>query len=515
MPCYNTVPISIIPPTGQGQGPLVWQNGSQINRLNIPLNPSWLVFDGSKTRWGDGSAQAPIYLPSLQQVQQSTINYSVGLNTSGQLAAYANTTVNPNNALVTATGSITPRTLANRFADVVNVKDFGAVGDGVTDDTAAIQAAINYCFSNGGGSVFFPKGNYKTLSTLIFKNNIIYYGEGQSSTLITYSGTSDAVQVNNPSNSSTYANISVRDIAIICTIRTNKKSSFADNGSALLTFHNVAMYGNDHGLILDQSELVDVTECYFSVVNSGTSCVWLVNGADRTAGNSSGFTNRISFRSCYFDKTINGLYTNGLFGVIDDGGISHVYSACNFEGPATAMRFNAGNGITINDQCEFEGNTTQVLLTATTSYYNTSGTVSTNININIEESNFSAGSLNLVTFGTGSVRDFTFSKNSILSDAGNGLFANSGAGVSNWVGFSNTQFGAGYSTDSILGNYFSTLTITSSTKTLTVNGSQGIFPNALSGTATLGVNGVLPATVAGYAVVSIGGTNYKVPYYNV
>lgn len=37
-----------------------------------------------------------------------------------------------------------------------NVRDYGAVGDGSTDDTAAIQAALNDCRSNGGGTVYFP-----------------------------------------------------------------------------------------------------------------------------------------------------------------------------------------------------------------------------------------------------------------------------------------------------------------------------------------------------------------------
>lgn len=46
-----------------------------------------------------------------------------------------------------------------RFAlrDWVSVMDFGAKGDGVTDDRAAIQAALDYIFSRGGGTVHFPK----------------------------------------------------------------------------------------------------------------------------------------------------------------------------------------------------------------------------------------------------------------------------------------------------------------------------------------------------------------------
>ena len=60
-----------------------------------------------------------------------------------------------------------------KLREAVSVKDFGAVGDGVTDDTAAIQAAVNYAESvtydayiGAHPVVFFPSGKYLNLLIL-------------------------------------------------------------------------------------------------------------------------------------------------------------------------------------------------------------------------------------------------------------------------------------------------------------------------------------------------------------
>jgi len=57
----------------------------------------------------------------------------------------------------TAAGTTTARNLVTRMADVVNVKDFGAVGNGIVDDTAAIQAAINH---KKNAILLIPSGTY-------------------------------------------------------------------------------------------------------------------------------------------------------------------------------------------------------------------------------------------------------------------------------------------------------------------------------------------------------------------
>lgn len=55
--------------------------------------------------------------------------------------------------------------------DVVSVRDVGAIGDGVTLDTAAIQAAIDACAAAQGGTVLVPAGVY-LIGTLVLRDNV-------------------------------------------------------------------------------------------------------------------------------------------------------------------------------------------------------------------------------------------------------------------------------------------------------------------------------------------------------
>lgn len=62
------------------------------------------------------------------------------------------------------------KTLNDKMQDLVSVKDFGAKGDGTTDDTAAIQAGIDLACQYGG-CVYLPAGTYKISAALVFSMN--------------------------------------------------------------------------------------------------------------------------------------------------------------------------------------------------------------------------------------------------------------------------------------------------------------------------------------------------------
>lgn len=90
----------------------------------------------------------------------------------------------------------------------VNVRDYGAVGDGVTDDTAAIQAAID----SSAKSVHLPSGTYKVTTSLNLKGGLQLWGDG-AGTVIEYTGTAYALH-NTDKASAAISNVVIEDLIV-------------------------------------------------------------------------------------------------------------------------------------------------------------------------------------------------------------------------------------------------------------------------------------------------------------
>lgn len=113
------------------------------------------------------------------------------------------------------------------YAAPVSVKQYGAKGDGVTDDTAAIQAAINII--GIGGTIFFPAGVYKVTSTLFTLPGQNFLGVGWNtitnsfatnggSVLMQFNTTNIAtISVPGTSESNQYENVGFEKLAVVHT----------------------------------------------------------------------------------------------------------------------------------------------------------------------------------------------------------------------------------------------------------------------------------------------------------
>ena len=138
-----------------------------------------------------GEAPAPIYM--------TTGAYDVVLKTAAGATVWTRR-ADPSaaeTAIYTPAGTgATTRTVQDKLRESVSVLDFGAVGDGVADDTAEIQAAIDAVGAAGGGVVYLPPGTYLvsgtgTIAIQINHNNVTLAGAGQNTSTIKLANSQD------------------------------------------------------------------------------------------------------------------------------------------------------------------------------------------------------------------------------------------------------------------------------------------------------------------------------------
>ncbi len=122
-------------------------------------------------------------------ISQGTLNFPPGTMTTNITVPMINTfndeakkdleikLVNANNASLSSDILHNMQILNYPVNNIVSVKKFGAKGDGVTDDTRAIQRAIDKLYQQGGGVLLFPEGVY-IVTSVILKDNITYQGYG-------------------------------------------------------------------------------------------------------------------------------------------------------------------------------------------------------------------------------------------------------------------------------------------------------------------------------------------------
>ena len=144
-----------------------------------PGTNSLSVFVDGVNQYGPGAQYA------FTETNSTTVTFADGLHVGASVkftTAVINNIGGVDASQVTYnppfTGSVATNVEA-KLAQTVSVKDFGAIGSGGVDDTAAIQLALD----SGAGAVYFPAGTYNITTLLVRASNIEIYGDGTATVL--------------------------------------------------------------------------------------------------------------------------------------------------------------------------------------------------------------------------------------------------------------------------------------------------------------------------------------------
>ena len=274
------------------------------------------------------------------------------------------------------------------FNVIVNVKDYGAIGDSITDDTVAIQLAVNTVILTGG-TVYIPPGIYILSKSILLSDRIIFTGAGMGTTILKIADNNNqriVGLVRTPFGRGTHY-VSVRDLTLdgnrdkqtpveqvgfYCGVIPDQPISDYDISCLRVEARNFHGYGFDphevvtrltitdcishhnglDGFTLDGVENCFVKGCFafnndrhgFNVVTKSRLCILSQNVAHENKGN--GFTIQNGSHSIQLMNNLSrnnggdGLYTSE----VDDNAL---FNNTSIHNQLNGIRVRGGNRITL------------------------------------------------------------------------------------------------------------------------------------------------------------------------
>jgi len=274
-----------------------------------------------------------------------------------------------------SSASSTARTVLSKLRDTVSVKDFGAVGDDVTDDTAAIQAAINAAYALNK-SLYIPGGRYRFTNLTFSPTDSVSTGQG----LRIYGDSSGNGTLG-------------RGSILSCNAASGDAFTVAPtSGASYLNIDGITFHGNANvnGLVFSNSWFANINNCVFggftnasckalwfktNTTYSGSSivskCVFQSNTTAILSGGSASGTpsvNDVRYKDCWFlDNTVAAIQIGTSGGAIMQGRC-HYITNCDFENNSQdILTYATVYALTIS-QCNFETQATTSLPRIETAY---------------------------------------------------------------------------------------------------------------------------------------------------
>lgn len=225
--------------------------------------------------------------------------------------------------------------------DHLSVKMFGAVGNGTTDDTAAIQAGIDAVISAGGGELFFPAGEYLITQLTVTSPNVYLRGAGEKSSKLRSAITSGSVICwDSSALSGSQDGGGISDMMIYGTQSVSPVPSTTEIGIEIkgtasaewynLAIRNVAVHWLSNGVKIDYNVGLHFDNCTITCVAAATGVA-----LDLHHGHERFFTNLTTFNPTSYDALasirindgsigdyfMNASLMNAIDGVLINGGI--------------------------------------------------------------------------------------------------------------------------------------------------------------------------------------------------